>query len=154
MPFILAVLAIVAAVLLAQYLRTSKAPLLKAVRGAGGGPGDPRIAAAAMMYAVAGDQAPVSKEQEQMILGLLVKRMGASGAAAEHGLKLARRAASLEGDLTSRLHQLKDPIVAQCSAAEKRELIDMLRLVAGVQAERLGPVRDGIGRLSATILDD
>ena len=153
MPLILALAVVLASVLLFQYLRTSRGPLLNAVRGAGGGPGDPRIAAAAMMYAVAGDEAAVSKDQEQMILGLLVKRMGASGAAAEHCLKLARRAASLEGDLTSRLHQLKDPIEAQCSAAEKRELIDMLRLVAGNKAERLGPVRDGIGRLSATILD-
>jgi hypothetical protein len=31
-------------------------------------------------------------------------------------------------------------------------VIDMLHLIAGTNAVRIGPVRDGLGRLSATLL--
>ena len=56
------------------------------------------------------------------------------------------------GDLNSRLHQLLGPIERKCSPEEKQDIVDMLNAVAGPSAERLGPVRDGIGRLSSSLL--
>ena len=149
MPIVLALIGAAALFLIYRHVTTRSAPLIAAVNGEA----DPRIAAAAMMYAVAGEDCAVTADQERLIEALLIKRMGADAKAAERCMGLARRAADLKGDLTSRLHQLKGPVETRCSLAEKRELIDMLRQVAGVRAERLGPVRDGIGRLSATILD-
>jgi hypothetical protein len=35
---------------------------------------------------------------------------------------------------------------------EKRDVVAMLRLIAGPSAERLGAVRDGLGRLSSSLL--
>ena len=149
MPVVLALVAAGALFLLYKYFRTRSAPLVAAVQSGG----DPRVAAAAMMFAVAGEGSAVSPDQERLIEALLIKRMGADVETAGRCMALARRATDLKGDLTARLHQLKGPVETRCSEGEKRELIGMLRQVAGVEAERLGPVRDGIGRLSATILD-
>ena len=65
------------------------------------------------------------------------------------GRRLARR---LSGDLNARLHQLLAPIEAQCSPREKQDVVDMLHAVAGSSADRLGPVREGLGRLSSSLL--
>lgn len=58
----------------------------------------------------------------------------------------------LRGDLNSRLHRLLSPVERKCSPEEKRDVIDMLRIVAGPSGERLGPVREGLGRLSSSLL--
>jgi hypothetical protein len=63
-----------------------------------------------------------------------------------------RLAARLRGDLNSRLHQLLAPIERQCSLEEKQDVIAMLKDVAGSSAERFGPVREGLGRLSSSLL--
>jgi hypothetical protein len=113
---------------------------------------DPQIAVAAMMYAVATEYAPLTAEQERHIKSLLCARMGLDTGAAGACLAGGRRIASrLHGDLNSRLHQLLRPVEHRCSAKEKQDVIDMLGIVAGPFAQRLGPVREGLGRVSATL---
>ncbi len=114
---------------------------------------DPRIAVAAMMYAVATEYAPLTAEQERHIQSLLCSRMGLDPAAARVCLTGGRRMAGrLRGDLNSRLHQLVGPVEHRCNRKEKQDVIDMLRIIAGPLAQRLGPVREGLGRVSATLM--
>jgi len=117
------------------------------------GSNDPRVAVAAMMYAVATEEGPLSVEKERRILSQLTSRVGLGPDLARTCLTGGKRLArGLRGDLNSRLHQLVAPIEARCSPEEKRDVVDMLRLIAGPSAERLGPVRDGLGRLSSSLL--
>jgi hypothetical protein len=128
--------------------------LLQAAGSRGsGGRSDPQVAVAAMMYAVATEYAPITAEQERHIQSLLCSKMGLGPAAARACLTGGRRIASrLQGDLNSRLHQLLAPVEQRCSRKEKQEVIDMLRIIAGPLAQRLGPVREGLGRVSATLM--
>ena len=117
------------------------------------GSNDPRVAMAAMMYAVATEEGPLSLEKERRILSQLTSRVGLGPDLAQTCLAGGKRlAGGLRGDLNSRLHQLVAPIETQCSPEEKRDVVDMLRLIAGPSALRLGPVRDGLGRLSSSLL--
>jgi hypothetical protein len=117
------------------------------------GSNDPRVAMAAMMYAVATEEGPLTPEQERRILSQLISRVRLEPDLARTCLAGGKRLArGLHGDLNSRLHQLVAPIEAKCSPEEKREVVEMLRLIAGPSAQRLGPVRDGLGRLSASLL--
>ena len=114
---------------------------------------DPRIVVAAMMYAVATEYAPLTAEQERHIKSLLCSRMGLDPDAARTCLAGGRRIASrVRGDLNSRLHQLLGPVEHKCSRKEKQDVIDMLCIIAGPLAQRLGPVREGLGRVSATLM--
>jgi len=117
------------------------------------GSNDPRVAVAAMMYAVATEEGPLTAEKERRILSQLTSRVRLGPDLAQTcltgGKHLAR---GLHGDLNSRLHQLVAPIEAQCSPEEKRDIIDMLRLIAGPSAHRIGSVREGLGRLSSSLL--
>ena len=115
---------------------------------------DPRIAVAGMMYAVATEDGPLTAEEERHILSLLTTTVALDPAVARKCLTGGRRAAArLRGDLNSRLHQLKAPIERNCSRQEKEDVVEMLRAVAGSSAERVSSVRDGLGRLSATLLN-
>src|SRR5262249_21927745 len=112
------------------------------------GTNDPRLAVAAMMYAVATEDGPVTAEKERRMLALLSSTVGLGPDLARTCLTGGKRlAARMRGDLNSRLHQLRAPIERQCSAEEKEDVIAMLRDVAGSSAERFGPIREGIGRL-------
>jgi hypothetical protein len=114
---------------------------------------DPRIAVAGMMYAVATEYGPLSPEQERHILAQLTDRIGLDPNVARlcltGGKRVARR---LHGDLNSRLHQLLRPIESKCSPEEKIDVVEMLTIAAGANAQRIGPVRDGISRLSGKLL--
>jgi hypothetical protein len=117
------------------------------------GSNDPRVALAAMMYAVATEDGPLTPVQEQRILSQLTSRVGLGPDLAQTCLTGGKRLArGLHGDLNSRLHQLVTPIEAQCSLEEKRDVVDMLHLVAGANADRIGSVREGLGRLSSSLL--
>jgi len=117
------------------------------------GSNDPRVAVAAMMYAVATEEGALTAEKERRILSQLTSRVGRGPDLARTCLTGGKRLAQgLRGDLNLRLHQLVAPIEAQCSPEEKRDVVEMLRLIAGSSAERLGPVRDGLGRPSSSSL--
>ena len=115
---------------------------------------DPRVALAGMMYAIAIENAPLTTGAEERILDLLVTKVRlepeTARACLAGGRKVARR---LDGDLNSRLHQLLPPIAEKCSASEKQDVIDVLNEIAGSSAARLGAVRDGLGRVAATLLN-
>ena len=114
---------------------------------------DPRVALAAMMYAVATEDGPLTPVQEQRIISQLTSRVGLGPDLAQTCLTGGKRLArGMHGDLNSRLHQLVAPIEAQCSLEEKRDVIEMLHLTAGANAERIGSVREGLGRLSSSLL--
>ena len=117
------------------------------------GSNDPRVAMAAMMYAVATEEGPLNPETERRILSQLTSRVRLEPDLARTCLAGGKRlAGGLGGDLNSRLHKLVAPIEAQCTPEEKRDVIEMLRLIAGPSAHRLGSVRDGLGRLSSSLL--
>jgi len=151
-------LILLAIILLAiVYRMTNRVPRLPRAAGdwGSGSASDPRVAVAAMMYAVAAEFAPLTPEQERHILSLLCSRMGLEPDVAKACFTGGRRIARhLQGNLTSRLHQLLEPVRRKCSLEEKRDVVDMLTAVAGPAAQRLGPVRDGIGRVSATLMND
>jgi uncharacterized tellurite resistance protein B-like protein len=154
MFLILVVLLLLLAAAIVSRL-TDRAPRLKQVPGdwGAGSLSDPRVAVAAMMYAVATEHAPLTAEQERHIKSLLSSRMGLDADAAKTCLTGGRRIASrLGGDLNSRLHQLLEPVQQKCSLEEKQDVIDMLQIIAGPFAQRLGPVRDGLGRVSTTLM--
>ena len=149
---ILAVLVLLLAATIV-YRIMDRIPRLPRAAGRSDDRSDPWIAVAAMMYAVATEYAPLTAEQERHIQSLLCTRMGLDSAAARVCLTGGRRRADrLHGDLNSRLHQLVGPVEHGCSRKEKQDVIDMLRIMAGPLAQRLGPVREGLGRVSATLM--
>jgi hypothetical protein len=154
-PLILAFLVFLVLALIAYYHFSNRVPRLPRTGrdwGSAGG-SDPRVALAAMMYAVATEDGPLTTEQERRILSQLTSKLGLGLDLAQTCLTGGKRLArGLHGDLNSRLHQLVGPIEAKCSPEEKRDVVDMLRLIAGPSAHRLGAVRDGIGRLSSSLL--
>ena len=155
MPFIIAFFVVLVLALAVDHFFFNRIPRLPRTGRDWGSAGsnDPRVAVAAMMYAVATEEGPLTTEMERRILSQLTSRVGLGPDLARTclagGKVLAR---GLHGDLNSRLHQLVAPIEAQCSPEEKRDIIDMLRLIAGPNAARLGSVRDGLGRLSSSLL--
>jgi hypothetical protein len=154
MPFIVGLLlAIVLAVVVYNLLnRVPRLPRTGRDWGVAGD-NDPRIAVAAMMYMVATEYERFNADKEERIVARLSSTVGLGPELARTcltgGKRLARR---LSGDLNTRLHQLLAPIERQCSPEEKQEVIEMLKDIAGPSADRLGPVREGIGRLSSTLL--
>ena len=114
---------------------------------------DPRVALAALMYVVATEDGPLTPVQEKRILSELTSRVGLGPDLAQTCLTGGKRLArGVHGDLNSRLHQLVGPIEAQCSPEEKRDAVEMLHAIAGPSAERIGSVREGLGRLSSSLL--
>ena len=155
MPLILAFIIVVLGLIVYYHFFFNRIPHLPRTGRDGGSTdsNDPRVALAAMMYAVATEEGPLTAEQERRILSQLTSRVGLGPDLAQTCLTGGKRLArGLRGDLNSRLHQLVAPIEAQCSPEEKRDVIDMLRLIAGPSAHRIGPVREGLGRLSSSLL--
>ncbi len=153
MPFALFIVLILALILyLHFYNRIPRLPRASQDWGSAGG-NDPRLALAAMMYAVATEDGPLTPVQEQRILSQLTARVGLGPDLAQTCLVGGKRLArSVHGDLNSRLHQLVAPIETQCSLEEKRDVVDMLHLIAGANAQRIGSVREGLNRLSSSLL--
>lgn len=116
---------------------------------------DPRVAVAAMMYSVATEDGPLTPEEERHILLLLRTRIGIGSELARSCLIDGKRVSRyLRGDLNSRLHQLLGPIERTCNAEQKQDVLDMLNAVAGRSGEHLGPVREGLRRLSSSLMQD
>ena len=120
-----------------------------------GSPGnsDPRVAAAAMMYAVANEDGPVNDAKNTQMRALLTTTLGLTPEEAQVCLASGKRLAQrLSGSLNSRLHQLRAAIERSCSPQEKQDVVDMLRAVAGRSAERVPSVREALGRIAASLL--
>lgn len=151
MSLVLGALLLLIGAAIAYHLIERMPQLMPAARRSHGR-NDPKVAAAAMMYAVANEHGPLTAEQERHIERLLCAKMAIDPAAARACLADGRRLANgVYGDLNSRLHQLLGPVEHGCTRKEKQDVIDMLLSVAGPLATRLGPVREGIGRVTATL---
>src|SRR5712671_5991555 len=84
------------------------------------GSNDPRVALAAMMYAVATEEGTLSLEKERHILSQLTSKVGLEPDLARTCLAGGKRlAGGLRGDLNSRLHQLVAPIETPNAARRK-----------------------------------
>ena len=155
MPLILAVFVVLVLALIIYHFFSTRIPRLPRTEqdwGSGGNK-DPRVALAAMMYAVATEDGPLTPVQEQRILSELTSRVGLGPDLARTCLTGGKRLArGVHGDLNSRLHQLVAPIESQCSLEEKRDVVEMLHEIAGPNAQRIGSVREGLGRLSSSLL--
>jgi hypothetical protein len=154
-PLIIAILVALVLALIVYHFFRNRVPRLPRTSQDWGSAGsnDPRVALAAMMYAVATEDGPLTPVQEQRILSQLTSRVGLGPDLAQTCLTGGKRLArGIHGDLNSRLHQLVGPIEAQCSLEEKRDAVDMLHLIAGPNAQRVGSVREGLGRLSSSLL--
>ncbi len=150
-------LALVTAVLLivVWHQMTRVGALPSAASGTWGTAGndDPRVAVAAMMHAVASENGPVSQETEQRILSLLTTRLGMDRELARMAYSSGRRIdLKQRGALNARLHRLVTPIERNCTLEERRDVAEMLRIAAGASADRIGNVRDSVGRVTATLL--
>jgi uncharacterized tellurite resistance protein B-like protein len=153
MFLLLPLLVLLLAVAIAHSL-AKRAPRLPSA-GAWGAPAnrDPRVAAAGMMYAVASESGPVTTVKTEQMISLLATTAGLTPDEARtcltSGKQLSRR---LDGDLNSRLHQMRGPIDAICSPQEKQDVVDMLRTVAGRSAESVPSVREAVGRIAGSLL--
>jgi len=153
--FAVMALAVVFVIVLALFLNAGRQIKLPHAVGDWGAKGndDPRIATAAMLYSVAREQGPVTDAQTSQIILLLTGTLRLEPEAARvclaGGQRLARR---LDGNLNSRLHQLRAPIERVCSAEEKQDVVDMLRAVAGRDLERTPSIREAVGRIAASLL--
>lgn len=150
-------LVLVTAVLLvvAWHQMTRVRALPGAASGTWGAAGteDPRVAVAAMLHAVASEHGPMAYESEQQILSLLTTRLGMDRQLAKMCLSSGRRLdLKQRGALNARLHRMVAPIERNCTLEQRRDVVDMLRVVAGANADRIGTVRDSIGRITATLL--
>ncbi len=114
---------------------------------------DPRVATAAMLHAIANEAGTLTAEKEREIVGLLSRKLGIDRGLAKMCLTAGRRLDfSLKGSLNARLHKLAETIERRCTPEERRDVVEMLRVVAGDGADRIGSIRDGLGRVSATLL--
>ena len=148
----LAMLLLAVAIIHHLFGRGSPAVQAQGSWGAGAANEDPRVALAAMMVCIVTEDGRMSPQKEQEIIALLTSTVGIDPGIAADCLKAGRRLARLDGDLTSRLHQLKDPIARKCSREEKEGVVEALRKIGGTRSDQIGSVRDGIGRLAATLL--
>lgn len=147
-------IALLAVGILHYLWRSRPMPRLAGSPWGSGANEDPRIAAAAMMYAVASAQGRLSSHREDELTTLLGERLRLERDMAHRCFDAGKRLAGnlYDGDLVDRLHALMPPVAARCNDAEKQDVIDLLAAAAGTHAQRIGPVRDGIGRVSATLL--
>lgn len=114
---------------------------------------DPRVAAAAMVYAVAREGGALDRPRIDELVALLETRLRVPEREARalffEGQKLASQTS---GGLNSRLHQMRGPIERNCSEEERRDVVLMLRQAAGPSLERTPSIREAVGRIAASLL--
>lgn len=154
MVLVLAFLIALTLALLAQNLWMGRPTLGRRPATWGAPPNsDPRVAVAAMLYAVASEDGPVTRDKSEHMLALLGSTLELTAQEAQiclaSGKTLSRR---LDGSLNSRLHQLRGPIEKNCSSQEREDVVQMLRAVAGANAERVPSIREALGRIAGSLL--
>ena len=107
MPLIFAFFAVLVLALIVYHFFRNRIPRLPRTNrdwGSAGG-NDPRVAVAAMIYAVATEEGPLTAEKERRILSQLTSRVGLGPDLAQTCLTGGKRLArGVHGDLNSRLH--------------------------------------------------
>ena len=100
---------------------------------------DPREAAAAMRVAVAEYDGAMTDAERSLILGEMIDHFDSTQKEAEELLARGRWLGKDVRELAQALRRLAGPIEQRLEEKERRDLIDMLRLVAGP-----GSVRDSV----------
>ncbi len=114
---------------------------------------DPRVAATVMMAAVAQADGELTERQRDAIMGHIRTDLGVGGREATEFFAQGRWLAADAGDLTTTLHRLTGLIGMACSVEEKRQLIDMLTDVAGIENGVSQAQKDAIDRLRRALVD-
>lgn len=94
---------------------------------------DPRLAATVMMMMVAKSDGDVTERQRDAIWEHMQSGLGLEPQAASEMLAEARWLTNAYTDVATILRRAASPIEANCTAAERQELIDMLVAVASVE---------------------
>ena len=109
-----------------------------------------------MLVIVASAEDRLTDDKQQRILAMLTHTVGSDPQTARACLKLGlQRAAAVaedSGDVAAQLQKLIAPIEHGCSQVEKRDVIEMLRKMAGPAGQQDGEVGDGIRQLAATLI--
>lgn len=92
---------------------------------------DPREAATAMMVALAQYRGALTEKQEQQIIGQMTMHFGMRGEEARDMFARARWVTRDAANLDAALKRLSPSIAERCTEDEKRDLIAMLKLIAG-----------------------
>jgi uncharacterized tellurite resistance protein B-like protein len=103
-------------------------------------PEDPRLAAAAMMAAIAETDGALSEAEREAILGEITTRFEVSAETAEALLAEGRWLSKDAGDLSSFLRHMDPPVRAVCTEQEQRDLLDMLTAVAEADNGEADPI--------------
>lgn len=98
-------------------------------------PDDPRLAAAAMMAAIAETDGALSEAERAAILGEIRTRFEFSDVDAEALFAEGRWLSKDAGDLSSFLRRMDPSVRATCTEQEQRDLIAMLTTVAETEGE-------------------
>jgi uncharacterized tellurite resistance protein B-like protein len=98
-------------------------------------PEDPRLAAAAMMAAIAETDGALTEAEKAAILSEITMRFAFSASDAETLLAEGRWLSKDAGDLSSFLRRMDPPVRSICSEQEQRDLITMLTAVAEAEGE-------------------
>ncbi len=109
---------------------------------------DPRLAATAMMCAMAKSEGDITEQQKRVIRDQMRQHFQLDGQAADEMFAQARWLTGEPADLTSYLTRLHKPVLAHCDERERRDLIDMLSAVAHVEGEPTEIEAAAIERLS------
>jgi uncharacterized tellurite resistance protein B-like protein len=110
---------------------------------------DPREAASAMMAAIAEYDGAMTDAERALILGEMIDNFDATQKEAEELLARGRWLAKDVRDLGQALRRLAGPLEQRLEEKERRDLIDMLRLVAGP-----GSVRDSVPHQAIARLEE
>lgn len=98
-------------------------------------PENPRLAAAAMMAAIAETDGALSEAERAAILGEITTRFEFCAEDAVALLAEGRWLSKDAGDLSSFLRRMDPPVRAACGEQEQRDLITMLTTVAEAEGE-------------------
>lgn len=113
---------------------------------------DPRLAATAMMQAVACSDGDMTERQKAAILDEMVRQLQMDAQAAQEMFVYGRWLISEVMDLSSFLNRASRSIAEQCTVQEQRRLLHMLESVAKIEVE-VSPIQaDAIERLRHRLL--
>ena len=105
---------------------------------------DPRIAAAAMMCAVAKCDGDITERQRDVILDQMAGGLQVTGQLAEDLLAQGRWLTGEMKDLNAFLRRACEPVRRACTDAEKRDLVRLLETVATAEGAPNDHQNDGI----------
>ena len=112
---------------------------------------DPRLAAAAIMTALALADGAITEAEQAVIVREMREKFGASGAAAEELLAHARWAVRDVAEVDTCVRRLLPVIEKTCGAQEREQLIEMLEAVAAANGRPEASERLSVERVKRAL---